>query len=200
MKPSAFYNICAAGLVVLLGATSSALAAPSNSPINNGLTTTNKTLFIKNELNRLFAKLAKATDEKQGRAIENKIWQIWMSQPEGKVQTLIADAMKARRWYDFAKAKRLLDKAITLAPDYAEGYNQRGFILFLQEKYDESLSDIEKALELEPRHFGALAGQALILMRQGRFATAQQILKKALKIHPFLKERSMIVKPPEKEI
>ena len=210
MKTSAFYNICAAVLVAfifisfgLIGTSSAASAARTitfvglSKPVQKPA---DKALFIKKELDRLFDQLAKARDEKQGRAIENQIWQTWMIQPVAEVQTLIADAMKARRWYDFAKAKKLLDKAVKLAPDYAEGYNQRGFILFLQEKYDESLSDIEKALALEPRHFGALAGQALILMRQGRFATAQTVLKKAVKIHPFLKERSMIVKPPEKDI
>ncbi len=185
-------SIIGAVLLIMLGT--------SLNPEISFATTPNKTLFIKNELNRLFARLAKATDEKQGRAIENKIWQNWMSQPSGEVQNLIADAMKARRWYDFAKAKTLLDKAIKLAPDYAEGYNQRAFILFLQEKFDQSLSDVEKALELEPRHFGALAGQAQILMRQGRFATGQKILKRAVKIHPFLKERSMIIKSNEKDI
>ncbi len=72
--------------------------------------------------------------------------------------------------------------------------------MFLQENYDQSLSDLEKALELEPRHFGAMAGQARILMRQGRFATGQALLKKAVKIHPFLRERSMIVKTKDKEL
>jgi tetratricopeptide (TPR) repeat protein len=86
------------------------------------------------------------------------------------------------------------------APDYAQGWNQRAFILFLQEKYDQSLSDIEKALELEPRHFGAMAGQARILMRQCRFVTGQKTLKQAVKIHPFLRERSMIVETGEKDL
>ncbi len=143
---------------------------------------------------RLFELLALAASEKRGREVENKIWQNWMVAPNKEIQTLLKKALEARRWYDFEKARKLLNQIVEKAPDYAEGWNQRAFILFLQGKFDEALSDAEKALELEPRHFGAMAGQAQILMRQGRFATAQKILKQAVKIHPFLRERSMIVK------
>ena len=152
------------------------------------------------QLDKLFTQLTKAPDEQFARTIENAIWQHWMAQPNEKIQKLVKEAMEARRWYDFAKARKILNKVVTLAPDYAEGWNQRAFILFLQEKFDESLSDLERAIELEPRHFGALAGQARILMRQGRFATGQAILKKAVKIYPFWRERSMITKPKEKNL
>ena len=149
---------------------------------------------------RLFELLASATNEARGREIENEIWRNWMVAPNDEIQILLKQALEARRWYDFEKARKILDKIIEQAPDYAEGWNQRAFILFLQEKFDRALSDTEKALELEPRHFGAMAGQAQILMRQGRFATGQSILKKAVKIHPYLRERSMIVKTPGQDL
>ena len=149
---------------------------------------------------RLFELLANATSEVQGREIENEIWRNWMVAPNDEIQTLLKQALEARRWYDFEKARKILDQIIEQAPDYAEGWNQRAFILFLQEKFDRALSDTEKTLELEPRHFGAMAGQAQILMRQGRFATGQSILKKAVKIHPYLRERSMIVIIPGQDL
>ena len=148
----------------------------------------------------LFELLANATSEARGRDIENEIWRNRMVAPNDEIQALLKQALEARRWYDFEKARKSLDKIIALAPDYAEGWNQRAFILFLQEKFDRALSDTEKALELEPRHFGAMAGQAQILMRQGRFATGQNILKKAVKIHPYLRERSMIMKTQEQDL
>ena len=149
---------------------------------------------------RLFELLADATSEAQGREIENEIWRNWMVAPNGEIQRLLKQALEARRWYDFEKARKILDQIVQQAPDYAEGWNQRAFILFLQEKFDRALSDAEKALELEPKHFGAMAGQAQILMQQGRFATGQSILKKAVKIHPYLRERSMIVKTREQDL
>ncbi len=149
---------------------------------------------------RLFELLALATSEARGRELENEIWQNWMRAPNEEIQILLKNALEARRWYDFEKARKLLNQIVEKAPNYAEGWNQRAFILFLQEKFDEALSDAENALELEPRHFGAMAGQAQILMRQGRFVTAQKILKQAVKIHPYLRERSMIVKTQEQDL
>ena len=151
-------------------------------------------------LNHLFTLLPLAANETEARQIEEEIWKSWMAQPGAEIRDLITKAMERRRWFDFEGARKILNKVVKMAPDYAEGWNQRAFILFLQEKYDQSLSDIERALALEPRHFGALAGQARILMRQGRFATGQKILKQAVKIHPFLRERSMIVEVDEPKI
>ena len=144
--------------------------------------------------------LKSADNQHEASLIEDDIWKLWLKAPDEQTQALLDRALERRRWYDFAGAKLLLDEVIDRHPDYAEGWNQRAFILFLQEKFDQSLSDLEMALELEPRHFGALAGQARILMRQGRFAIGQNILKRAVKLHPFLRERSMIVKTQEQEL
>lgn len=62
---------------------------------------------------------------------------------------------------------------------------------FLRGAYEQSLSDIEKALALEPRHFGALSGQALIFHSQGKRDQAIEAMRKALDIHPWLPERSL---------
>ena len=60
-------------------------------------------------------------------------------------------------------AEHHFDKVILSAPDYAEGYNQRAFIRFLREDYDNALADLEIVLELEPNHFGASSGLYHIL-------------------------------------
>ncbi|WP_370194784.1 tetratricopeptide repeat protein, partial [Aurantimonas coralicida] len=85
------------------------------------------------------------------------------------------------------------DAAVAAAPDYAEAFNQRGFVRFLQEDFDGALADVDRAITLEPKHFAAMSGRAIILMRQGRFRLAQAQLREAVAIHPFLKERAMIV-------
>ncbi|MCP3054289.1 tetratricopeptide repeat protein [Aurantimonas marianensis] len=144
----------------------------------------------------LFAALKSATSEAEGRAAETAIWRFWMSAaPDPIARRLVDDAMKRRGDYDFAGARQLLDKAITRAPAYAEAFNQRGFIRFLQDDFDGALEDVDRAIELEPRHFAAMAGRAHILMRQGRFRLAQAQLREAVNIHPFLKERTMLVPP-----
>ena len=90
---------------------------------------------------------------------------------------------------------QLRSTVVAAAPDYAEGWNQRAFIRFLKEDLDGALEDLDRTLELEPRHFGALSGKAIVLMQQGRVELGHEVLREAVDIHPWLKERSML--PPE---
>lgn len=54
-----------------------------------------------------------------------------------------------------------------------------------------SLEHIEKTLELEPRHFGAMAGRAVIHLKLRQPDLAEASIAEALKIHPFLPERTL---------
>lgn len=148
------------------------------------------------ERDRLFRFLSQAQTERDGFAMEMEVWRHWLKAPDAETAALMNRALERRRVYDFAGAEDILDRALAMAPDYAEAWNQRATIRFEREDFSGALADIETALRLEPKHFGAMAGQAIILMRQGRFDTAQSILRRAVAIHPFLAERAMIVPRP----
>lgn len=141
----------------------------------------------------LHTALANATDETAADAIADSLWRIWTVAPDETAQFLLDKAMARRDAWDFAQAEDLLDELVAYCPDYAEGWNQRAFVRFLRENYDAALEDIAKALALNPYHFGALSGRAVTLMRQGHFDEGQAELRRALKVHPFLKERAMLV-------
>ncbi len=106
---------------------------------------------------------------------------------------MMAQAMDRKRWYDFAGAIEHLDRLIEHAPQWSEAWNQRAAVFFFQEDYERSLTDAQRVLEMEPMHFGALAGRAVILTRQGRIELGQRVLREALEIHPWLKERWMLL-------
>jgi lipoprotein NlpI len=80
------------------------------------------------------------------------------------------------------------------APQFAEGWNQLGYVYFLAGQYDASLDAIEHVLALEPMHYAALAGKGIILYYAGKVEEAQAPLKRALAINPWLKERNLIGK------
>ncbi|WP_082837170.1 tetratricopeptide repeat protein [Labrenzia sp. OB1] len=146
------------------------------------------------EQDALFLALKNAPNEAVARKIEDDIWYSWLNAaPTPEIRARIDKAMERRGVYDFQGARDLLDEVVAQAPDYSEGWNQRAFILFLQGDYEASLEDIERALKLEPRHFGALSGKAMIFMTLGRVKLGQDALRKAVEIHPFLKERNMLL-------
>ena len=150
------------------------------------------------ERERLYKILKSAKSEAGGRYVADSIWRNWMdSAPNSEVADLVAQAMERRRWYDYDSALEILNQVVEKAPDYSEGYNQRAYILFLQEKFDQSLEDTDRAIELEPKHFAALSGKARILFHQGRHELAQKVLKKAVDVHPWIYERFLLVQTPE---
>lgn len=144
-----------------------------------------------NELDRLFSQLKQAPDEITARTIEEKIWSQWFNSGNAEINALMEIAMAQRNVYDFAGALETLDRLTKADPDYAEAWNQRATIYFFREEYDQSLEAIARTLELEPRHFGAMAGRVVIRLRQLKPALARQNLLIALEINPWLRERAL---------
>lgn len=147
---------------------------------------------------RLFKALREAGSEAEGRKAEHEIWQWWLSQaPTPELRTAVEQGMSRRSSYDFEAAESAFNQVIEIAPDYAEAWNQRAFVRFLREKDSEALSDLEKTLELEPDHFGALSGMYHVLIRMGRQKAATASLSRAVEIHPWIQERFLLPPDPD---
>ena len=141
----------------------------------------------------LLAQLATAQSESEGREAEARLWEFWFNEsPDAKVRENLDAGRERIQAYDFEAAENHLDQVVKAAPDYAEGYNQRAFARFLRQNFSESLTDLEKALELEPDHFGALAGMYQILRIQNRTQAAMEALRRAVTIHPWVQERGAL--------
>ena len=149
------------------------------------------------ERDRLLEALRTAPTEAAGQGTAYQVWQFWMHQaPDADSAAMMEQVLERRRQYDLAGAMEHLDRLVAHAPDWSEAWNQRATVLYFQEDYDRSLEDVEQVLALEPKHFGALAGKAVMLMRQGRITLGQQALREALAIHPWLSERRMLLPVP----
>jgi len=142
-------------------------------------------------LDGLFDQLRSAPDESTARAITNQIWIYWTTPADPVLAARMRDVLELRQSADFPAVIALLDDIVVDYPDYAEAWNQRATIHYLLRNFDQSLADIAKVLEFEPRHFGALVGRAVIYENQGQHALALKDMSTALAIHPFLAERAM---------
>ena len=135
-------------------------------------------------LDQLFARLhrAKSTDAAQGP--EHDIWALWMTSDSATADALLGQAARAMNDGAYEPSRRILDKMVQVYPDYAEAWNKRATLNFVQDRLDDSLADIEHVLALEPRHFGALSGKGLVLEKQKKYSDALAALREALSINP----------------
>ena len=114
--------------------------------------------------------------------------------PTTNRRQLLEESRQAQLRFDYDEAILYMKELVKHAPQFAEGWNQLGYVYFLAGQYDASLDAIDRVLELEPMHYAALAGKGIILIQQGKVAEAQAPLKRALAIDPWLKERNLIGK------
>jgi tetratricopeptide (TPR) repeat protein len=143
------------------------------------------------ELDRLFAELKVAGDAESAAAISQRIWAIWTNPSDPELARRMFEVLAVRSSGNISGSITLLDRLVEDYPTYAEGWNQRATMRYIVNDFEGSLADIEKVLEFEPRHFGALSGRVLIYLAQGKRALALREMATALTIHPFLNERQL---------
>jgi tetratricopeptide (TPR) repeat protein len=137
-------------------------------------------------LDALFVRLLEAPGPGEAQRIEGLIWQIWAQSDDGAVRGLMEAGVDAMSRGDYRHALSKFDQMVLIAPDFAEAWNKRATVHYLLGSYDKSLGDIAKTLQLEPRHFGALAGRGLVYVQLEDERRALQAFEAALAIHPNL--------------
>lgn len=137
-------------------------------------------------LDQLFATLAKPGDEATGQAVEAEIERRWLKSGSDTIDLLMEWSAQSLASKDYGRALDFLDAVTMLKPDFAEGWNRRATIFYLEDEYGKAIADLEKVLALQPRHFGALAGLGLILRDVDRDIEALAALRKAIEIDPYL--------------
>ena len=135
-------------------------------------------------LEELFKQLAAADNADEAKSIAAAIQSVWARSGSDTADLLSSRAMAALAAGQKDLALELLDHVVEVAPGWAEGWNKRATVRFLAEDYEGSMSDIDRTLVLEPRHFGSLSGLATILQRSGYEKRALEVLRRLLVIYP----------------
>ncbi|OBQ69706.1 tetratricopeptide repeat protein [Mesorhizobium erdmanii] len=138
-------------------------------------------------LDKLFSDLKRERNEKAAERIAGNIWSEWFQSGSASIDLMMLWSQKAMDNQKFDVALDFLDQVVTLQPTYAEGWNRRATVHFMMKNYGKSMSDIERTLQLEPRHFGALSGLAQIMALTGHKQSALEAWQKVLAIYPMMR-------------
>ena len=97
-------------------------------------------------LDTLFQALKIAPDDSSAKAIEDRIWTLWISSGSDTCNLLMSRVKTAMDEKNVDLAIRLLDAVIELKPDYVEGWNRRATLYFQKRDYEHAMSDLAQVL------------------------------------------------------
>ena len=137
-------------------------------------------------LAKLFEALAQARPTRPVSEIEDLIWALWISHPSPAAESLMTGAIEAFADGRLAQARGHFDALVAAWPDWAEAWNKRATLAYVEGRDDDACRDIARTLALEPRHFGAIAGFGQICLRRERPCEAAIAFRAALTLNPHL--------------
>ena len=158
-----------------------------------------------NKLDKLFTQLKNTRELSSAQVIEKEIWEIWSIHPSDdrrgfRLTELLTQGTRLMNMGELSKAYKLFTQIIAAEPDWAEAWNKRATVLYLMDQYQSSLDDIKITLALEPRHFGALSGQALNYIELKQYEKAIESYEAAQKIYPIIDSAKQMIPELEKLI
>ena len=127
--------------------------------------------------------------------IEQEIWKIWSTHPSNdELTTLLGIGSKYVNNNQLSKAVEIFTEIILKDPNWAEAWNKRATVLYLMGEFQKSQNDIDKVLELEKRHFGALAGQGLVNIQLKNYEKAIKSYQNAMIVYPSINSAELMIK------
>ena len=148
----------------------------------------------KKELDILFKDLKTIGSRSAAMEIEQKIWNIWVTHPsDRKLTTMLSKGSSYMSQNRLGDAYIVFTKIISIDKNWAEAWNKRATVLYLMGEYELSQADIDKVLEIENRHFGALSGQGLVQTALKNYQKAINSYIEVHKIHPNMKSPLIMI-------
>ena len=110
---------------------------------------------------------------------EHALWSIWFRLGTPDANHQLCRGMRALNRGDHEHALSHFDRAIELDPKFAEAYNQRAIVKYLQERYDESLEELPEDGRADVMSFWRLVGHGPLLRSPRATEESDRILRKS---------------------
>lgn len=137
-------------------------------------------------IDTLFADLRRDVPRLDPAETMELIWALWIDHSDSDASKRMIAAVEAIAAGARDLAKPILDDLVESHPDWAEAWNKRATLAFIERRDEESIADIARTLEIEPRHFGAILGFAQICLRHNRLPEAKAAFEIARSLNPHI--------------
>lgn len=151
-------------------------------------------------LDRWFGVLDTTGDAEAAAVATTNIEELWLSSGSPTADLILSRAIAAKDAGDAALALDLLDGLLVLNPDFAEAWNQRANVRYQIGDLDGAVADAGRALGLEPRHYGAMAGLGQVFFELGELTLALTAFREALAMNPFMAPAASAVSRIERQL
>jgi len=115
---------------------------------------------------------------------EDALWAIWFRADTPEHNQMLERVRHSISQEQLEQAETLSTRLIADAPNFAEAYNQRALVYFLQGRFAESSEDCQRVLFRNHYHIGAIEGLAKCQLGLNRPRDALKSLRRALKLRP----------------
>ncbi|TBW40794.1 hypothetical protein EYW49_03450 [Siculibacillus lacustris] len=116
--------------------------------------------------------------------LRTRIAALWGLSGSDTADLLSARAATLLRAGDAGTAFDLLDAAVTVAPDWAEGRRRRAMMRLMRGDVDRARLDLEAAVRSEPRQFPAMITLAMLAEQRGDRVAALAWARRAAAVDP----------------
>ena len=130
--------------------------------------------------------LLKDPDAKVRERAEHAIWSLWGRSGQAAVDRVFRTGVGQMGRREVNDAIETFTIVVDTMPGFAEAYNKRATARFLAGDLVGAMDDCQRALELEPDHFGSLAGYGHIYFRLDDMDMAILYWRRALAVNPNL--------------
>ena len=119
-------------------------------------------------------------------AAERALWNVWHRSGIPDVDARLYEGIIAMQRRAFEQATAIFTAVIEMAPNFAEGYNKRATAYYMMQDFEQSLSDCDRTIALNPVHFGALSGAGLCQLGLHNLPKALEYFERALAVNPHM--------------
>lgn len=135
------------------------------------------------ELSRMMAELAVA-DAARAEQLAGQIRHLWDASGSASADFLLRRTRKAIEVSEMEAAVEHATALVDHAPEFAQGWAERARAYYALDLYGPALSDLEHVIALNPRHFDAVMGLAIMLDEIGKPEDAYEAYQQVQAIHP----------------